>query len=139
MYAAAGDYRNRRLVLPAMQHMQRTSRRVGPAHSCQFRQPNTHRIKQIPMLILFLDNKDREILRELVLGDLVALNELPAYEKREAYYQERYARQRRLAEIMQANLGQLPRELEATAKQAAESLAAEKAHRADLKRMKLAA
>jgi septal ring factor EnvC (AmiA/AmiB activator) len=73
-------------------------------------------------------------LRELVLGDLCALAELPAYDKLESFYQEEYADLRQLAERLGAKLGKFPRQLKASAKQAAEARAADKAHKDDLTR-----
>ena len=73
-----------------------------------------------------------DTLRELVLGGLQALNEIPSWEK--ADYNEEYVELRQLAERLGAKLGRLPKQLRASAKRAAEDLAADKAHTADLKR-----
>ena len=71
-------------------------------------------------------------LREHVLGDLESMTELPAYDKREKCYRDEYTEARQLAEYLGADLGNLPKRLTATAKQAAERRAADKAHMADL-------
>jgi hypothetical protein len=60
-------------------------------------------------------------LRTLALDDLRSLTELPAYDKLEACYQKEYVEVRQLAERLGVKLGKLPKQLRASAKQAAEA------------------
>ena len=75
-----------------------------------------------------LTKTDLAILRELVLGELSSLTELPAYDKLESCYHEEYSELRQLAERLGAKIGKFQKQLKASAKQAAEAQAADKAY-----------
>jgi hypothetical protein len=82
-----------------------------------------------------LTKTDLAILRTLVKGDLQSMLELPAYDRRESCYQEEYLQILGCAERLGVKLGKLPKQLKASAKQAAEARAKDEAYRADLKRL----
>jgi hypothetical protein len=81
-----------------------------------------------------LSPRKTKLLRELVHGSMESLTQLPAYDKLESCYQEEYAELRQLAEQLGAKVGRLPKQLKATAKEAAEARAAHEAHMEDLRR-----
>jgi len=81
-----------------------------------------------------LSSNQTKYLRTLVQGDLESLTELRDYEKLEKCYQCEYAAAREVAELLGAKLGNLPEKLTATAAQAAEALAEDKAEIAELER-----
>jgi hypothetical protein len=88
---------------------------------CLFR-VNYHRNQPIQktglmkfMKILKLSPTREKLLRELVVGDLNSLLELPASEKLGRYFQKEYAELYALAKDLGAKLGKFPKQLRATA------------------------
>jgi hypothetical protein len=83
---------------------------------------------------ILLSPRETKLLRTLVQGELESLTELPAYCRLEKCYQSEFANARQLAERLGAGVSRFPKQLKASAKEAADARAKDEAYKAELLR-----